>query len=857
LAIRLVSKVRQAFGVELPLRRLFDAPTIAELATEIANLQGRRGGAARPPVTPAARGGELPPSFAQQRQWLMAQLDADGSVHHLPLALQAAGPLRPEVFARTLAAVVARHESLRTSFPLRDGLPVQAIAPAAAPPLPLVDLGALGEARRDGAARRLAATLRRTPFDLERGPLLRMALLRLQPCRHIFVMVAHHLIVDGWSLAILAQETTVLYRAFAAGEPDPLPPAPLQYADYSAWESRWLSAAAIAPDVAYWREQLAGAPALRLPLARPRGAARTTRGASVALQLPPGLAGSLMALGARRHATLFMILVAAFQALLCRLAEQEDVVIGAPVAGRSRAELEGIVGYFINALPLRTRLDGNPSWSEMLGRVRETVLGAYAHQDVPFERLVQELLPRRHGNLHPFFQTVLNFYNGPTTAASLDGLAWSYVELPGIAAKYDLTLYLSQEGDLLFGSLAYNADLFEAATATRMVRSLEAVLGAATGDAERLLSELPILTAAERQEQTMDRARPDAAKLDQLMSSQRKPVAAARQLVTTRFADAGRKQPLVVEPVTPDVDLVGWAQASRELIEDSLLAHGAVLLRGFHLSVEEFRRFAAVVAPGLVNYIEGSSPRIRVGEKVYTSTEYPPELTVSMHNELSYAHRWPRKILFFCVTPPQQGGETPIADSREVFNLIAPEVRERFLAKGVRYVRNLRSGSGAGLSWESVFETDDRAFVESYCREGKIDFRWQADGGLWTSQVRPAAITHPGTGEWVWFNQVHQFHPSNLGDEGAKALLALHREEDLPIFATYGDGTPLEDEALAAVRSAYQQATIASPWQEHDVLLLDNMLMAHGRNPFSGPRRIVVAMGDTVELAALAPAADR
>jgi amino acid adenylation domain-containing protein len=850
LAIRLVSKIRQAFGVELPLRRLFDASTIAELAAEIEILQGRGGAAGRPPVTPVAHGGEVSTSFAQQRQWLMAQLDADGSAHHLPVALRASGPLRPEILERALAAVVARHESLRTSFPLRDGLPVQAIAPTASPALPLVDLRSLGEPRRDAEALRLAAALRRRSFALEWGPLLRAALLRLQPRQHVLIVVAHHLVVDGWSLAILAQETVLLCRAFAAGKPDPLPPAPLQYADYAAWERRWLTAAAIAPDVAYWREQLAAAPAaLELPLARRRGTARTTRGGSVAVQLPQGLAASLVALGARRHATLFMTLVAGFQALLCRLSGQEDVVIGAPVAGRGRAELEGIVGYFINALPLRTRLDGDPSWSEILGRVREVVLGAYAHQDVPFERLVQELLPRRRGDLHPFFQIVLNFYNGPVADAALDGIAWSYLDLPEIAAKYDLTLYLSQEGELLLGSLAYNADLFEPAAATRIVRSLEALLGAAADAAERRLSELPILTAAERLEHIMDKAQP--AKFDQLMRSQRQPLTPARQLVSTRFADPERKQPLLVEPVSPDVDLLGWARANLEFLESSLLAHGAVLLRGFHLSLDEFQRFARTVAPGLVDYVEGSSPRILVGDKVYTSTEYPPELTVSMHNELSYAHKWPRKIMFFCVTPPQQGGETPIADSRTVFDLIAPAVRERFLAKGVRYVRNLRGGRGAGLSWESVFETADREFVEAYCRAGNIDFRWQEDGGLWTSQVRPAAITHPATGESVWFNQVHQFHPSNLGEEAAKALLALHREQDLPVNATYGDGTPLEDEALAAVRAAYQEATIAFPWQEHDLLLMDNMLMAHGRRPFGGPRRIVVAMGDPVELAAV------
>lgn len=305
--------------------------------------------------------------------------------------------------------------------------------------------------------------------------------------------------------------------------------------------------------------------------------------------------------------------------------------------------------------------------------------------------------------------------------------------------------------------------------------------------------------------------------------------------------------PLLIEPAAADLDLVGWAAARRDLLAERLLAHGGLLFRGFdRTSVEEFYRFAATVCDQLVNYVEGSSQRVGVRDKVYTSTEYPPELFVSLHNELSYAHRWPQKILFYCASPPKRGGETPIADSRRVFDLVPPAVRERFASRGVRYLRNLHGGRGAGLSWQQVFETDDRAVVEEYCRRGGIDFRWRSDGGLSTSQVRPAIVRHPKTGEPLWFNQVHQFHPSNLGEKEAAALLATTREEDLPIHGAFGDGSPLDREALAAVRDAYDQAMVTFPWQQGDLLLLDNMRVAHGRMPFSGPRKILVAMGDPV-----------
>lgn len=336
---------------------------------------------------------------------------------------------------------------------------------------------------------------------------------------------------------------------------------------------------------------------------------------------------------------------------------------------------------------------------------------------------------------------------------------------------------------------------------------------------------------------------------DRLKSIRRKAVSLAEEVVRTRLFQETSLLPLVIEPAVDDLDLIVWARENRDLIELKLLEHGGLLFRGFDLStVEAFHAFAGTVCSELVNYFEGSSPRLGVGDKVYTSTEYPAELFVSLHNEMSYAHKWPRKILFYCLTPPAEGGETPIADSRRVYERVDPAVRDRFVSKGLRYRRNLHGDRGAGLAWQTVFETADRAAVESYCRDGGIEFRWKPDGGLWTSQLRPAAVAHPKTGEMVWFNQVHQFHPSNLGKESWEALMTTITEEELPINASYGDDTPLEIDALAAVRAAYDEVMVRFPWQRGDVLLLDNMLVAHGRMPFKGPRKIVVAMGETTGL---------
>jgi alpha-ketoglutarate-dependent taurine dioxygenase len=307
----------------------------------------------------------------------------------------------------------------------------------------------------------------------------------------------------------------------------------------------------------------------------------------------------------------------------------------------------------------------------------------------------------------------------------------------------------------------------------------------------------------------------------------------------------GQTLPLVIEPALDELDPVAWAQNNFEFIGQKLVEHGAVLFRGFRLrTAEDFERFSRALIPHRVNYVEGSSPRLSLGEKIYTSTEYPADQFVSMHNELSYAHRWPGRLLFFCDVEPQQGGETPIADSRKVLALLPPELRRRFADKGVSYMRNLHGGRGAGLSWQTVFETEDRAAVESYCREGGIEFRWKEDGGMWTRQHRPAVRAHPATGEEVWFNQVDQWHPSNLEKDVARVLLASCKESDLPIYATYGDDTPFADSELDEVRQAFRQAIVKFPWRRGDALLVDNMLTAHGRMPFVGPRRVLVAMGN-------------
>ncbi len=290
--------------------------------------------------------------------------------------------------------------------------------------------------------------------------------------------------------------------------------------------------------------------------------------------------------------------------------------------------------------------------------------------------------------------------------------------------------------------------------------------------------------------------------------------------------------------------LIEWIAANRALLESWLSRYGAVLLRGFAIDTpEEFETVVQAVQPALLDYVGGDSPRTRITGKVYTSTEYPETYRISLHNELSYAHKWPRKIFFYCAVPPAQGGETPIVDCRQVFQALDPQLRERFRRRKIMYVNNLHGGDGMGKSWQDAYETNDRSEVMSFLSAAGVDFKWDDRGNLRTNQVREAVIAHPVTGQMVWFNQAEQWHPSTLDLKNRRAMKALGmKEEDLPHYATYGDGGPLDENELNDIRALMREKAVCFSWQQGDVLVLDNVLVAHGRNPFKGPRKILVAM---------------
>ncbi|WP_317925052.1 non-ribosomal peptide synthetase [Cupriavidus sp. TA19] len=879
IATRVVARLRGAGHAQATLRDVFEAPVLRDFA---ARLDYAAPVVAMPALVPVPRTARMPVSLAQQRLWLVERLQGNtGAAYNMAGALRLRGPLELAALRQALAAVAARHEILRTAYPDDDGEPYAHIDAAADIGLPVIDLQALAPEAREAALREAMHEHASRPFDLGHAPLWRTTLLRCAPQEHVLLVAMHHLVSDGWSVGLLVNEITHGYRrALAPEQVAPLPPLTLQYADYAAWQRDWLRGAALERLTAYWRGALAGAPAaLALPADRARPPVARMEGDAVALRIDGERMAQVHALARAGQVTPFIVLLASFQCWLHRATGMDDLVLGTDVAGRPDAALEPLIGFFVNVLPLRSRRIAGASFREVLAACRRDVLAAFEHDGLPFDRIVEAAGVPRDRSRNPLVQALFVLQNTPAGQLDMPGVQAAMLPPIERTSKFDMALFLEpeseQEAAPLRGDWVFASALFESATVARFaaewLATLEALLRAPDQPADRATAPVPgaarPFQPKPEESRTMETSQRMAAKLDQLKSLARpRPAAGAASApaaaavppaaaadpasqVRLRPLRAGEVFPIVIEPAVPGLDPVAWAARSRELVAATLHRHAGIVFRGFDLpNPQAFEAFAEAMHPGLYGSY-GDLPKKEGGRNTYRSTPYPERQMILYHNESAHLERWPRKQWFFCELPSAVGGATPIVDCRELLRRLPPALAEEFARKQLMYVRTFTPR--LDVDWRDFYKTDDRAEVEARCRAAGIDCRWLDGDVLQTRTVCPAIVGHPVTGERSFFNQVQLHHVSCLGADVREDLLEMVGLERMPRHVMFGDGTPIPDEAMALIGELYEACAVRFDWQRGDVVMLDNMLAAHARDPYEGPRKIVVAMGDMFDRAQL------
>jgi amino acid adenylation domain-containing protein len=844
LATQVIARLKQTLASDPGLRDLFNAPVLEDFA---AVLAGRS--AAQPAqIALRAHGPRSTThlSLAQRRLWVAEQFSAGNGAYGMPLALRLRGEVSVPLLIESLKCVVQRHEVLRTAYVADDdGDPLAVISPEVALDFALVDLSHLDRIEQEAQVAQATLDNTRHPINLAQAPLLRGQILRLGAHEHVLLYSMHHIISDGWSMAVLVGELVQHYAALKHGRGIDLPPLPVQYSDYAQWQLTLEQAGVLQQQAHYWKDALAGHPGqLLLPTDFPRPPVPSFEGSSESFSVPPALGEALKGLSGRHGVTPYTTLLAAFQVLLHRLGTSDDLLVGADVAGRQHAELEGLIGFFVNILPLRSRFDAKARFSDFLAAARETSLTAFEHQDLPLDMIAEASNVPRHRGFNPLVQVLFVMNNLPVHSAGLADIAVEVVPSLGGYSKFDMALFIDEEAGQWQGTWQYANDLFKQERITELVSAWMGILQQIVMDPDIRLGDIimPSNTAVA----PAAPASPKADKLGKFLKKPSSPVAKVPlPAMRESLLNADQVFPLLMEPNDPGLDLVTWVQANRALVEEKLARHAGILFRGFAMrDIHDFEAFAEAVQPGLYGQY-GDLPKKEGGKNTYRSTPYPEKKMILFHNESSHQDRWPRKQLFFCEQPSPVGGATPVVDCRQMYLRLPQALRDTFESKGLLYVRTF--ADKLDVSWQHFFKTEDRAQVEQRCALAGIQWTWLDNDELQIRTPCPAIITHPTTGEKTFFNQVQLHHIYCLDPDVRDDLLGLFGPERMPRHVYYGDGSPIEDAVMQLLGELYEACAVRFDWRKGDVILLDNMLAAHARDPFEGPRKIVVAMGEMIE----------
>lgn len=856
-ALMLLSRIRSTLTVDMPLRTVFKQPTLRAMAAELEQLAEARGSAVADQSQSEGCKKYQHLSAAQQRLWVVDRLargaDRPGdAAYNMAAVLRIKGPLDHASLKAAIELIVMRHQVLRTCYPEDDdGEPLTVVADGPDFEWITLDVSSIPYGERPDSFESIFADLSGRPFDLACGPLLRTALIKLEKHDHYFMTCVHHIVFDGWSEAIFINEFSAAYEAIRAGVDPKLEDLRASYSDYAASHRNRLTLSA-RQDSLFWKSYLEGAPKLSTFAPDLDHAVDPMHlGASIDHLIPDMVADNLRQLAQENDATLFHALIAGFTAFLHDEIGTSDMVVGTDVAGRDALEYEALIGFFVNVVPLRFILTGPTTFGEWLAQVRANCLAAMEYRHVPFDHIVEYSKAPRIKGRNPLVQILFVLQNAPQQTLTVTGLDIEVVPVATRNSKFDIAVFVSERSDGLQVKWVYSRALYRPETIERLSTSWkDFLLRVSAGARVSLVSLFSHLTKEPKMTTPL---LSQSAKLDKLERFARGGDAAplnAPSLVRTSFLPSGQEFPLVIQPISTDLDAVAWAEGNREFIEASLRKHACLLFRGFGLETpQDFEAFAEAMQPGLYGGY-GDLPKKQGGRNTYRSTPYPERQMILYHNESAHLDRWPRKQWFFCELPSKVGGATPIVDCREMLRRLPAETVADFEQKGILYVRTFVPR--LDVSWQDFFKTQSRDEVEARLASAGVEWQWLDENTLQTRTRCPAVISHPLTGERVFFNQVQLHHVSCLEANVRDDLLALVGAERMTRQAFYGDGSPISDDTMDIVGRTYEACAVRFKWLPGDVVMLDNMLAAHARDPYEEPRKIVVAMGDMIDKNTLA-----
>ena len=843
LATQVLSRINKAFNISIKLKSIFNYPTVKELANEIS----KAGEIIFEGILPVAKQTHYDLSHAQQRLWVLNHMPEYSSAYNMIDVHKFKGELDISVLEKSFKALIERHEILRTVFEVVDGNPKQRIIDFADFNFSIAyeDLRLINE--NETQAVNIVNEEAARAFDLENGPLLRAKILHIGHNDYVFILTMHHIAGDAWSLLILISELLNFYNTYKKGRQLSLTSLKIQYKDYAEWQNKLLNSTLNQKLKQYWHKQFVNAlPVLNLPLDYQRTATKNTLAEKVFFSLPEKISVGLNSLNKQENVTLFMSFTAIINLLLYKYTNQTDIILGTPIAGRNHRDLENQIGIYINTLALRSNINTEKGYDHFLKSVKEITLDAFEHQMYPFDVLVDDLNIKREISRSPLFDVGFTWQNVdvPENRNQPDSLEEIKVESFNYNfqnVKTDLWIHGAEVDGQISFSISYNLSLFKRDTIDKMIIDFinitEKVIQAPSKALGEVVNEL---IQIEKKQMADNFNKVKENRFEKFLNVQKKAINVDRPLITQSFLNDGNTYPVFIKPNMEGLILSKWIKNNRGQIQQLLNKNGAILFRDFDISnMQSFQEVVSSLSEDQMAYIDQSSPRTLLSDKTYTSTDHPEDQVINMHNELSYSHDWPMQIMFYCLKNAETNGETPIADSRKVFGLLREETRRKFADKGILYVRNLVKGFG--LSWQDVYQTNDKSVVEKYCIDKGINFEWLEPDNLRISWTRPAIRIHPVTNEEIWFNHGFFFNASNL-DESVHE--AIGNKMMLPFNTFYGDGTEIEPEVIEEIREAYNQTKVSFKWKQGDVLLLDNMLMAHGRNSYTGDRKILVAMNN-------------